>query len=378
MADAILGVALAVVSAMVVITGWLAFHLLQSTGRILIRLEEVEERVSKRSNDDPVPSGFPVGTIASDFELPNLSGSHMTLSQWQGHRLLLIFFSPDCPYSRELLPALASLSTDSADSRPIPVIVTTGDAQENGLLVDRYALRGPVLLQEDWEVGARYQVTGTPMGYLIDERGATVSDLVVGPDALLTLLASSAIITNGVVPLRFGAGRTTPRPSRFWPDRPYAEPWPTDTGLAAGTAAPDFHLPRVDGSDEISIRDYRGRRVLLVFSDPACQPCNELAPELEQRHRAASDPQVLMVSRRDLEGNRAMIAHHNLTFPVVLQRHWEVSRDYGLLATPVAYLIDEAGVVAANAAIGSEAILALQASLAGRRPGPKEVVPNKN
>src|SRR5206468_1918024 len=42
-------------------------------------------------------------------------------------------------------------------------------------------------------------------------------------------------------------------------------------GLPAGTPAPAFRLPRLDGG-EISLEEYRGRRVLLVFSDPHCGP----------------------------------------------------------------------------------------------------------
>jgi hypothetical protein len=44
---------------------------------------------------------------------------------------------------------------------------------------------------------------------------------------------------------------------------------------------------------------------------------------------------------------------------VVLQQRWEISRDYGMFATPIAYLIDEQGVIAANVAVGTDAILVL-------------------
>ena len=69
--------------------------------------------------------------------------------------------------------------------------------------------------------------------------------------------------------------------------------------------------------------------------------------------------QVLMVSRGDEEANRAKAAQHGLTFPVVLQRQWEVSRDYAMFATPVAYLIDAEGTIARDVAVGVEPIMAL-------------------
>jgi hypothetical protein len=51
------------------------------------------------------------------------------------------------------------------------------------------------------------------------------------------------------------------------------------------------------------------------------------------------------------------VKEHGLTFPVVLQQHWEISRRYAMFATPIAYLIDEAGVLTHEVAIGEEAIL---------------------
>jgi peroxiredoxin len=124
--------------------------------------------------------------------------------------------------------------------------------------------------------------------------------------------------------------------------------------------APAFRLPRIDGG-ELSLQEYRGQRVLLVFSDPACGPCDELIPKLERLHRQSLDLEVLMISRRDREANQAKVAEHGVTFPVVLQRHWEISRDYGMFATPIGYLINEQGIIGKDVAVGAEAILALYA-----------------
>jgi hypothetical protein len=45
--------------------------------------------------------------------------------------------------------------------------------------------------------------------------------------------------------------------------------------------------------------------------------------------------------------------------PVLLQKQWEVSRAYAYFATPVAYLIDSTGLIAADAAVGVDPILDL-------------------
>jgi AhpC/TSA family len=89
----------------------------------------------------------------------------------------------------------------------------------------------------------------------------------------------------------------------------------------------------------------------------------------------------VMVSRGEVGANRAKVAEHGLTFPVVLQKQWELSRAYGMFATPIAYLIDEDGVIAADVTVGLEPILSLLSGAAapvnGRRKAPrgKDVLP---
>lgn len=160
-------------------------------------------------------------------------------------------------------------------------------------------------------------------------------------------------------------------------------------GLKAGTPAPDFTLPRLDDQGEFSLEEFCGRRVLLVFSDPHCGPCNALAPELEKFHREQMErevgrvtpcalpggessqngaqgtarptlgPTVVMISRGELKENRAKVKEHGLTFPVLLQQQWEISRRYAMFATPIAYLIDEAGIITHDVAVGVDTIVAL-------------------
>jgi peroxiredoxin len=104
----------------------------------------------------------------------------------------------------------------------------------------------------------------------------------------------------------------------------------------------------------------------LVFSDPDCGPCAALAPALEQFHQGGGT--VLMISRRDAESNQRKVAELGLTFPVVLQRHWEISMLYGKFATPIAYLIDEQGVLTTDVVVGEQPIRDLLATAAKREP----------
>ena len=70
-----------------------------------------------------------------------------------------------------------------------------------------------------------------------------------------------------------------------------------------------------------------------------------------------------MISKGEPKENRAKVKEHGLTFPIVLQQQWEISRRYAMFATPIAYLIDEAGVIAREVAVGTDAILELMTTL---------------
>ena len=231
------------------------------------------------------------------------------------------------------------------------------------------------------EVASIYQAGGTPTGYMINEQGNIASSLAMGAQALLALLnAPSSDPALAGVPSAIGANQNGHEESGngnghrvYKGNRTLADSHINRNGLTAGTPAPSFRLPRLNG-EELSLEEYRGQRVLLVFSDPNCGPCNHLAPQLEQLHRQRPDVQVLMVSRGDAEANRQKVTEHGLTFPVVLQRQWEISRLYAMFATPVAYLINEEGIIAADVAMGEEAILALSSGAATKTNGKAEAL----
>ena len=159
-------------------------------------------------------------------------------------------------------------------------------------------------------------------------------------------------------------------PGRVFADRSLAKSRLNRAGLTAGTMAPAFKLPTVDGR-EVALADYAGRRLLLVFSDPACAPCTELLPRLEAAARH-SDVAVLIVSRGGVDANRRKLAECGVTLQVALQAHWEISRLYAKFATPIAYLIDEHGRIASDVASGASPILSLlTAATAGEMRTPR-------
>jgi peroxiredoxin len=230
--------------------------------------------------------------------------------------------------------------------------VTTGDVEENLKLVEQYGIRCLVLMQKQTEIAGQYRAQGTPMGYRVDSAGRIASELTVGAGSLLGLAARNAPAGHASAGFRNVSGHKPP------PDPSLARSRLNRDGLKAGALAPEFTLPRIDDG-ELSLADLRGQQTLLVFSDPDCGPCDALAPQLQALHSQRADLQVLMISRRDADATRAKAAKLGLTFPIVMQKQWELSLKYGMFATPIGYLVDERGVLQSGVAVGVEPILRL-------------------
>jgi peroxiredoxin len=356
--------------AVTLLAAWLGYRLFRTSRELVASLglteqtlDEVEDVVEKKKRE---AAGLPAGTPAPVFELPDLDGKPVSLEQLRGQRVLLVFFSPECGYCKELAPELARLPGDGRGGRPLPVVVTTGGLEANRALVAQHGIRCPVLLQEQTEVATQYRMPGTPVGYLIDESGVIAARMASGGPAILALAEAPDAAMSGVASDGDGAGTALESVEITLGNgvagASHARPIKSGGGLEAGTLAPKFTLPRLDGG-RLSLDDYRGRPLFLVFSDPFCNACDQIMPQLEELHRHTPDLAILMVSRGDTDANRSKVAEMELTFPVVLQRRWDLSRQYRKFATPAAYLIDGNGVIASRVAAGG-AILALALEVA--------------
>jgi peroxiredoxin len=353
-----------IVFCLLVVEGWLLVQLLGQNGRLLLRVEALEVRLAAghRQSAPLALQELPRGSAAPEFALPDLQGRERTLRDFLGQPLLVIFFSPRCGYCAQMAPRLGQLP----ESGPRVLLISEGDPEEHRRLAAEHGWRCDVLLQKSWEVGIAYGAAGTPTGYLLDSQGRIDSNLASGADALLELVAAAPGGGGSNGHATGLTAETLRAKEQAVTERARAAGLAVRTsqlnrqGLPAGTPAPDFRLPDLAGGQR-SLADFRGKRVLLVFSDPNCGPCGVLAPELPrlQREHQSKNLEVVMVSRGDLEANRARAREYGFTFPVLLQKHWEISRAYGMFATPVGYLIDEQGVIAREVAVGADAILGL-------------------
>jgi peroxiredoxin/thiol-disulfide isomerase/thioredoxin/uncharacterized membrane protein YphA (DoxX/SURF4 family) len=137
---------------------------------------------------------------------------------------------------------------------------------------------------------------------------------------------------------------------------------PEVEGLPVGARAPDFELRDLEhGMVTLASLTETVRPLMLVFTDPGCGPCSALMPEVamwQREHHSAL--RIALISRGDLDANRALAREHALT-DVMLDHAAEVSEGYGLTGTPGAVLIAPDGTVASPVHGGAEAIASLVA-----------------
>lgn len=134
--------------------------------------------------DSKIPrDGLPLGTLAPDFALPLVGGGEITLSGFRGTDVFLIFADPHCGPCDALAPMLQQLYIRS---RTIKVLVVSrGSSAENSIKLKRRALTFPVALQNAWNISRQYATFATPSGYLIDYKGRTVTEVLIGLQALV-------------------------------------------------------------------------------------------------------------------------------------------------------------------------------------------------
>ncbi len=350
----------------VLVSVWgLFYQLLRQQGRLLLRLETLEERFASGAplvqpglpiNGSPVePPGLPIGAEVPPFRLRDLDGNIRELRDFADKRVLLVHWSPSCGFCTQIAPDLAKLQNDLRKRKTELVLVSYGDSESNRRLAKEHGLDCPILLQEQSDPLEAFTHLGTPVAYLLDERGRVAERLAIGANEVPALAQE---VARGKRRLRS--------------QRPLGESRIEREGLKPGTPAPAFELPALDGQT-VSLEEYRGRRVLLVFSDPHCGPCDAVAPHLARIHREEGDTglALLMISRGERDENRRKRNEHGIDFPMVIQPGWNVSKQYGIFATPVAFLINEEGLIEREVAQGADEILALaQDGLVadGRRP----------
>jgi thiol-disulfide isomerase/thioredoxin len=115
---------------------------------------------------------------ATDFELRDLSGTTIKLSQFKGDRpVLLYFWATWCPYCLAAKPKIAQIREEipRGEMEILGINVGGGDTLER---VKKYQeghpMAWPILFDGDSKVSSSYRVQGIPMYFLVNKEGNVI------------------------------------------------------------------------------------------------------------------------------------------------------------------------------------------------------------
>ena len=104
-----------------------------------------------------------VGKPAPDFQLPNLEGQSLSLSDFQGEPVLLNFWATWCGPCRFEMPLIQKVFEESSDTGLVALAVDVGEAPST---VKDFIQSGdfsfPVLLDTNHDVALEYNIRGIP------------------------------------------------------------------------------------------------------------------------------------------------------------------------------------------------------------------------
>jgi thiol-disulfide isomerase/thioredoxin len=115
-----------------------------------------------------------------------------------------------------------------------------------------------------------------------------------------------------------------------------------------GRTAPQIDAPRLGGSDNLALSDFRGKVVYIDFWASWCGPCLNALPALEKLRAEfpSADFQILAVNL-DKKPKKALklVEKFNIGYPSVSDPAGSLPASYGLETMPTSYLIDRNGIV---------------------------------
>ncbi len=360
-------------AALVLVGGalWLLLQIISQNGRLLARLDELEQRLAAAPGVAAAPelpkpaapaAGLPMGTLAPSFALSGLFGETLTLDALRaaGKPVLLNFMDPGCGPCTALLPDVARWQQELAPRLTI-ALLSRGTIEENRGKTDAHGLTH-VLLQADREVSDAYKSYGTPGAVLVLPNGTIGSPVAAGAEQIRALVArhSGTVAADPALPVltqplaHANGGTPCPNCGKVHDQAPAAAP---QTDLSSvGKAAPALVLPDLAGKS-VDLADYRGRETLLLFWNPGCGFCQKMLPDLIawEADRPERAPALLIVSTGTSEANAAQ----GLLSTVLLDDGFNAGRGFGAGGTPSAVLVDAAGMVASGVGVGAQAVLAL-------------------
>ncbi len=143
---------------------------------VLINLKVMRQTIAAGAISQNDPSASLIGKQAPDFTLPDEKGDLVTLSEYKGYLVLLVFTSHTCPFCRDMYPGLRQFLDSNPDIQVM--ILSTNTTLENQTFLEEFNLTNYVnlrVLSTTREVVEKYLIKGTPTFVVIDTDGSILN-----------------------------------------------------------------------------------------------------------------------------------------------------------------------------------------------------------
>ncbi len=128
-------------------------------------------------------------------------------------------------------------------------------------------------------------------------------------------------------------------------------------GVYEGETPPDFVLKDLKG-EEVSLKRFRGKIVLLNFWATWCPPCRKEIPSMIKLYKRYNDKGLEIIGvnldRMDKSGVEKFSSEYNITFPILLDPTGKIATLYGITALPATFILDRNGKIQERVAGGKD------------------------
>jgi len=115
------------------------------------------------------------------------------------------------------------------------------------------------------------------------------------------------------------------------------------------SAAKSFTLESLEGNEEISLEDFKGKPLVVNFWATWCGPCKEEMPFFERTWKEYKDKGIVFIGidvMDDKENAQEFIEKLGISYTNLYDPSGKTSNSYGVVALPATFFIDKNGDIA--------------------------------
>ena len=318
--------------------------------------QEITERKGQLPNRPQNPQGIGkvdwVGKPAPEFKVKDLKGKEISLEKYRGKVVLLDFWATWCGPCIAELPNVQKTYEKYKDKK-FEIIGISLDRSATKL--DNFLKKRELPWVHYWDDGDKvadqYRVTAIPSMFLLDGKGIIRTTNLRG--AKLEKAVDALVKENLLNPTDPNSKPKTIPATKLIKMKPTTPKEDADKTTAIkpddliGKPAPDFKVKDLDGK-ELSLKDFRGKVVLIDFWATWCGPCIKEMPKVKKTYAKFKDQKFEIISislDKSIDPLKAYIAKDELPWKHYWDEDKQVRKLYGVRFIPTALIVDGEGIV---------------------------------